>query len=59
MEGYLMGKVSWSLRIVCAAGGLTLLIPGLVTDIIGFVLVGGVYLYQYLRSKKTVTPEKA
>lgn len=59
MEGYVMGKVSWPLRIVCAIGGLTLLIPGWATDLIGFVLVGGVCLYQYMRSKGYKVPEKA
>ena len=51
LEGYFSGPIAWPLRIVCAAGGLCLIFPGAVTDIIGLVTVGGVALLQYLRSK--------
>ena len=39
-------------RILCIAGGITLLIPGTVTDIIGIVLVGIVLVMQKLASNK-------
>ena len=39
MNGYLFKKIIWPFRVLFAVGGLTLLIPGLVTDIIGLVLV--------------------
>ena len=51
LEGYFSGPIAWPLRIICAAGGLCLIFPGAVTDIIGLVTVGGVALLQYLRSK--------
>lgn len=51
-EGYMFCKIPWPLRIVSAVGGLTLLIPGIVTDIIGLVLLGGIIIFQYFRSKK-------
>ncbi len=40
------------LRIVAIAGGLLLIYPGYVTDIIGVVLVGGVFLWQKLGQRK-------
>ena len=39
-------------RILCVVGGLTLLIPGTLTDIIGFVLVGIVCAVGYQSVKK-------
>ena len=33
-------------------GGLTLLVPGLVSDVIGFVIVAGLTLLLYLNRKK-------
>ncbi len=57
-EGYVFAKVSIPLRIISAVGGLTLLYPGLVTDMIGLVLVGGVCTFQYFKSKR-ITPELA
>ena len=52
-EGYVFTKVSIPLRIISAIGGLTLLYPGLLTDVIGLVLVGGVCTFQYLKSKRS------
>ena len=53
LEGYLSGELPWPLRIVAAAGGLCLIYPGTVTDVIGLVCVGGVLVIQLLRGKKT------
>ena len=39
LEGYLTRHVPWPLRIVAAAGGLMLIHPGLVTDIVGLSAV--------------------
>jgi len=51
LEGYVKGKMHWIMRILSAAGGLCLIYPGVLTDIIGLVVVGGVVAFQYLRSK--------
>lgn len=53
LEGYMKGKVAWPLRILIAAGGLLLIYPGTLTDVIGLVVVGGICLFQMLRNKKT------
>ncbi len=58
VQGYVKGKVNPILRIVSVIGGLALIYPGLITDAIGLVLVGGVLVYQILMSKKrTVVTE--
>lgn len=48
MQGYVKGKVHWALRLVSVAGGLLLIYPGIVTDTIGLVLVGGVMAFQLI-----------
>ena len=52
LEGYLFRDIPWYLRIASAVGGLLLIYPGIVTDVIGLVLVGGMALAQYFISKK-------
>ena len=55
LEGYLMRPIPWYLRIVSAAGGLLLIYPGLVTDVIGLCLVGVVVAFQFIQKKKALT----
>ena len=52
LEGYLMRHMPWYLRIISLAGGLLLIIPGTVTDLIGTALVGVMVLVQFAASKK-------
>jgi TRAP-type uncharacterized transport system fused permease subunit len=51
LEGYFLKGMSWYERIISAAGGLLLIYPGLVTDIIGIALVGFVLFLQLLKGK--------
>ena len=46
LGGFLYKRMSPVIRVIAIVGGLTLLIPGLMTDIIGLVLVGGSVLWQ-------------
>ncbi|MCD7748523.1 MAG: TRAP transporter permease, partial [Oscillospiraceae bacterium] len=39
LEGYLRGPVPWPLRIVAAAGGLFLIYPGTLSDVVGLVVI--------------------
>lgn len=55
MTGYLMGKTAWWERILLLAGGLMLIIPGLITDLCGIGLVGGVAAFQYITYRKLKT----
>ena len=52
LEGFILRKMNWLLRIVCLVGGLGLMIPGALTDLIGLVLIGGVFALQYMQNKK-------
>ena len=54
LEGYYRGNIPWYLRILSAAGGLYLVYPGTVTDVIGIVVVGAIVVMQILRAKKTL-----
>ena len=50
--GYLNGKLSWPLRIVSFAGGLCMVIPGTLTDLIGAALIAAVMAYVHFVQKK-------
>ena len=52
LEGYLMGQMPWYQRIMSAVGGLLLIYPGLVTDLVGLSLVGIVVVLQFIQKKK-------
>ena len=52
LEGFFRGRIHWILRIVTIVGGLLLIYPGLVTDLIGVICVGGVIAIQLLTGKK-------
>lgn len=58
LEGYMFTNMRWYERIVSAAGGLLLIYPGIVTDVIGLALVGIVFVIQLI-SKKKNTPKLA
>ena len=49
LEGYIFKNMKWYERIISAIGGLLLIYPGLVTDLIGFGLVGIVLFEQFIR----------
>ena len=51
-EGYLFAKVPFVLRLVFAAGGILLIAPETVTDVIGILLVTGAVVLQYQRGKR-------
>ena len=52
LEGYLIHGMPWWQRIVSLAGGLLLIYPGTVTDVIGLVLVVFVVAIQVITKKK-------
>ena len=51
LEGYMLRKTSWWERLLSVAGGLLLIYPGLVTDVIGLSLVGLVLVIQILENR--------
>ncbi|MBQ3210741.1 MAG: TRAP transporter permease [Oscillospiraceae bacterium] len=52
LEGYLLTEMHWITRIMCAAGGLLMMIPGSATDFIGIGLLVVVLLIEKFGSKK-------
>ncbi len=53
INGHLLRRMHPITRIAAAAGGLLMMDPTLITDIIGLVLLGGVFAWQYFSRKKT------
>ncbi|MDO4345080.1 MAG: TRAP transporter permease [Eubacteriales bacterium] len=51
LSGFLYCRMNMLIRVISVAGGLTLLIPGAVTDVIGLVLIVAVLLYQRIHAK--------
>ena len=52
INGHLLRRLHPITRIAVAAGGLLMMDPTLITDIIGLVLLGGVFAWQYFSRKK-------
>ena len=52
MEGYLIHEVNPLGRILCAAGGLALLIPGTLSDLAGLVALAIVLAAQIIENKR-------
>ncbi len=54
LQGYTFSKINAFLRIVSIVGGLLLIIPGAITDIIGLILIAAVVVFQYfIKNKKS------
>ena len=51
LEGYFLHNMMWYERIVSVVGGLLLIYPGTVTDIIGVALVGVILVLQFITRK--------
>jgi len=51
LEGYMLTRMPWYLRILSAVGGLLLIYPGIVTDAIGLALVASVVVLQIISKK--------
>ena len=52
LEGYIFRPMKWYFRIASLVGGLLLIYPGIVTDLIGLGLVAAVCLVQLLENKR-------
>ncbi len=52
LEGFMFHHIPWYQRIVCLVGGLLLIYPGLMTDVIGVALVAIVVVAQFLTRKR-------
>ncbi len=52
LEGFFKVSVPWPVRILSCLGGLALIYPELLTDIIGILVIVAVIVFQTIRSKK-------
>ena len=52
LNGFVKRRLNWLLRVLMIVGGLTLIIPGWQTDLIGLVLVAGITAYEFIKSKQ-------
>ena len=55
LEGYIVEHMAWYERLICIVGGLALIYPGLVTDLVGLTLVGAVVAIQIIKRSKNKT----
>ena len=53
MNGYLFKKQSWLVRIMLCVGGLLMMDPTMLTDVIGFAVMAAAFLWQYFSARKT------
>ena len=51
LNGYLYGHMNPVMRVIICAGGLSMLVPGIVSDLAGLVLVGFVVAVQYTKGR--------
>ena len=56
LKGWMLHQMPVWQRLVAVAGGMLLIYPGLITDIGGLVVVGGIFVIQYLTRKRTPQP---
>ena len=52
LNGFVKRRLNWLLRVLMIVGGLTLIIPGWQTDLIGLVLVAGITAYEFIKSRQ-------
>ena len=52
LNGHLFRKIPMVLRLALVAGGLGMMIPGLISDLIGLAVVAAVVVFQYISGKK-------
>ena len=55
LNGYLFRPMNIIMRVIICAGGLSMLVPGIVSDIVGLVLVGFVVAVQYTKRQQART----
>ncbi|MBQ9807103.1 MAG: TRAP transporter permease [Clostridia bacterium] len=56
LEGYMLRKMNPIQRILAVAGGLLLIIPGILTDVIGLSIIAAVIVWQIVQKKTDKKP---
>ncbi len=57
LNGFLYRKISVIFRVALVVGGLCMMVPGAVSDIVGLALVAGVFFYQRITAKRMASEE--
>lgn len=52
LTGFVEDHCTWYERLILIAGGLAMIVPGLLTDVVGLVLLAAIILVQKARVKK-------
>lgn len=55
LAGFVQDDCTWYERILLIGGGMGMIIPGTLTDLMGVVVVGGIFILQKARAKKRRT----
>ncbi len=53
LNGHLFRPIPLLMRLAICAGGLMMMVPGVLTDAVGIALVGGIFAFQYFGARKT------
>src|SRR5699024_55052 len=59
VEGFLLQKINWLLRILLLVGALLLMHVGVITDIIGLVIIMVIFSIEFMKNKQTQIISKA
>ena len=59
LNGYIFRRIPVIFRLILAAGGLGMLIPGIVTDLVGLALVAVICVLEYFAAKRSAGPLNA
>ncbi len=51
LSGYVLAPIKWPFRLMLLVGGLLLLVPGLLTDVIGIALIAVVFIVQLIEKQ--------
>ena len=52
LEGYILRPLKWPLRVLAVVGGLSLMIPGTVSDLVGLVILVGIVVLQIFQNRR-------
>ena len=52
LEGYILRPLKWPLRVLAIAGGLSLMIPGTASDLVGLAILAGIVVLQIFQNRR-------
>ena len=56
MNGHLFAKINPVFRVLFAAGGICMMVPDTITDVVGIALIVALFVVQFLMRKRSQTP---